>query len=418
MERDSERRHIAFSFTSHGFGHLSRTLRVLDAFLELHPCVDVTVSCRAPRWLLDRHLRREVRVRDVDFEPGTVQKNCFEVDVDATRSAYARFAAERAQRLEREERFFRGEDVTGLVVDIPALPVRAASELGIPSVGVANFTWDWILEPVLDAAAVAQIRADYASGDLLLSLPFGPGSGPFRELEHAPLVGPGPALPRAEVLQRIGLEPGESRPIVLVCIGGWGADSWEPICVSGCSDLQFVIVGELPIEPHAPTLRLASDVGPGVGVSDLVAAADVVMTKPGYGIASECVTYGVPMVGIERRGFRESGELVRGLTAIGAFRPLALEDFFAGSWERPIRELLALHPTGRARPVDGLGAAAPGRAARRVAVRLGEFFALGPRQAVGRAFLETSSEQRIEADRNDALSPSGTCRVGSDWRNA
>ena len=42
MAGRAERERFVFAFTSHGFGHLSRTLRVLDAFLTRYPDVDAT----------------------------------------------------------------------------------------------------------------------------------------------------------------------------------------------------------------------------------------------------------------------------------------------------------------------------------------------------------------------------------------
>jgi hypothetical protein len=363
-----DRPHVVFAVTSHGLGHLSRTLRVAAEFLQIYPGVNATISGRAqPRFL--SWLPRPVNVREIDYEPGTAQSNCFQVDVDSTRAAYRRFSAERADRLRREEEFLRTSLCTGLVADIPALPVRAARQLGIPTVGVSNFTWDWILEPLIDPDELDAIRTDYACGDLFLSLPFGPGTSPFRATEHVPLVGPSPAKPRRSVLAHAEKGRSRVRPRVLVCAGGWGARGWPAICVNDCEDFEFVIVGDLPVRTRARTVRFGNGLADGVDVADLVADVDAVLTKPGYGIASECVVHRTPMVGVERRGFREAEELVRGLRAAGPFATISIEDFFAGFWERPLRRVL--EDTTPWAPVTPDGA-------RQVAVRLGEFFGLGP----------------------------------------
>ncbi len=369
MAGRAERERFVFAFTSHGFGHLSRTLRVLDAFLTRYPDVDATVCARAPRSFIDRRLSRAVDVREVDYEPGTAQKNCFEVDVGATIEAYRRFDSERPARLRDEERFLRSSGCRGLVADIPALPIRAARQVGVPSVGLSNFTWDWILEPLLDASLVETVRADYGCGDLLLGLPLGPGTGPFATVEAAPLVGPTDAKTRHETLETCGISPDDDRPLVLVCIGGWSATEWSPIRVSGCENLRFVMVGDLPIETRARAVRLEDDIVVGVDVCDLVAASDAVLTKPGYGICSECLVHRTPMVGIERRGFRESTVLVAAMEGAGRFRGLSLEDFFAGDWEDALSAVLGDDRDWTPWPTDG---------AEKVALRIGRHFGIEP----------------------------------------
>jgi len=367
MHETTDRQHVVFALTSHGFGHAARSLRVAGELLSRHPSLDLTIATRVPRWFVESRLPRPVKFREVCYEPGAAQINCFEVDVEGTRAAYDEFFRDRPSRLEDERRFLAETSPVGVVCDIPAVPIRAATELGIPVVGVSNFTWDWILEPILPREHIEALREDYRLGDLYLSLPFGPGTSPFRETEHVPLIAPGVARDRCEVLESIGLSDESDRPIVLVTIGGWGAAEWSPICVGGCEGYQFVLVGDLPVETHAPTVRLPDGLTDGLEVADLVAAVDLVLTKPGYGMASECVRHRTPMLGIERRDFREEGELLRGLRDAGPFETISLEDFFGGFWDRPLRELAANRSSWRETPLDGT---------REVARRLGEFFEL------------------------------------------
>jgi len=367
---------VVFALTSHGYGHLTRSLEVLGELMTLCPDAEFVVSGVAPQWMLEKQLPRPVTYRECRYEPGTAQKNCFEVDVEGTSSAYREFLAVHDARVDDEVEFLRRTGAVGVVVDVPALPVRAAARAGLPVVGVANFTWDWILEPIVPGDIVDAIRADYAAGDLLLALPLGPycaesSAGPsvdvpFQRHEDAPLVARHARFPREEVLRRLG-EDDPARPTVLVCVGGWGSGEWDEVRVDGCSDLRFVIVDELPVRFDGRAVRLPNELIGDLRFADLVAAADIVLTKPGYGIASECIANRTPILGIERRDFREAPYLVQGLAGAGPYAQLSLDEFFAGRWDEPLRRLLADRRPWADIPSDG---------ARIVARRLAEFFAL------------------------------------------
>lgn len=358
---------IAFTLTSHGYGHMTRSLAVLREFLGLYPQVEATVCTTIPRDVVAREISRPFRYRARDYEPGTAQKNCFLVDKEATRTAYGSFLRELPGRLREEESFL--EHCHGLVSDIPALPVRAASNVGIRAIGFSNFTWDWILEPLLEDTELSgvpgQLAEDYASGDLLLRLPFSPLENPFPRSEDVPLVGRLARLQPEEVRRRLGIETRDPRKLVLVCAGGWGTDGWSEIRVAGCEGFRWLLVGGVPLIADGPVIRLPSVLPEGLSFPDLVQACDAVLTKPGYGIASECLLHRTPLVGVERTDFRETAELVRVLRTTGPFAELSLEDFGAGRWEPALRAALSDKSPWREFPRDG---------AAKVARRLGDCF--------------------------------------------
>jgi len=358
------------ALTSHGLGHLTRSLAVGRELRRLHPEVSLVVATTVPEARVARDLPPPFVHRAVDYEPGTSQRNCFELDAAGTRETYRRFLGERDERLRREKRFLREAACTAVVSDIPALPVRAASQLGLPAVGLANFTWDWILEPFFSgsgADSVPEILAsDYASGSVHLRLPFGPETSPFPRSEPVPLVSRRATLEAAELRRLLGL-PEEDAFLAVVCPGGWNADAWSPIHVPGCEGFRFLTVGDLPVTAEAPLRSLAHDLPAGVSFPDLVAAADVVLAKPGYGIASECLAHRTALVAIERPGFREAPLLVGQFRDLGPGAELSLADFFAGSWERSLRDALACETPWAPVSPD---------ATRRVAERLGELLEL------------------------------------------
>src|SRR5205814_7346565 len=78
----------------------------------------------------------------------------------------------------------------------------------------------------------------------------------------------------------------------------------------------------------------------GFRYEDLVAAADVVVTKPGYGIIAECAASGPAILYTSRGDFREYEVLVREMPTYVRSRFISQEDLFAGRWAAGLEELL------------------------------------------------------------------------------
>ena len=360
---------ILFAITSHGLGHLTRTLAVLREFLAAYPHMQAIVSTGVSRERVAIDLPEPFLYRQMEYEPGTAQKNCFEVDVDRTREACRAFFRTRKQKLRAEEDFIKKFRCQAVVSDIPALPVRAAANLGIPAVGLSNFTWDWILEPIFEGSKleyiVEQLAEDYSRGQLHLRLPFSPNISPFSCSENVPLVGRMAKLSPAQVRQKLGIVSNDNRSLVVVCPGGWEPESWDSVYVKGCGEARFIMVGDLPISADVPTVHLPHHLPAGLIFPDLVQAADVVLAKPGYGIVSECVLHRTPVVLVERPDFRETPVLLRWMQEVGPHSEISLRDFFSGRWEEPIQQALTSSVSWKRFERDG---------AKSVALRLGSFF--------------------------------------------
>ncbi len=364
---------ILFAMTSHGLGHVMRSLAVARQLKAVHPDVDLVVATTTPRPHLQRQLGIPFSHRAVAYEPGTVQRNCFELDITATGLAYKAFFRERQIRLDAEIEFLRTSGCTAVVSDIAALPIRAASHLGLPAVGVSNFTWDWILEPLFSGSdlepGLKQLADDYACGTHHLRLPFGPDISPFRWSEPAPLVSRRATLAPREVRQRLGIPFPDPLALVTVCPGGWDADAWQPIGVRDCHGIRFVTVGDLPVTADVPLHRFSHELPGDVGFPDLVNASDLVISKPAYGIASECALHQTPMVMIQRTCFRETPVLVEAFGQLGPLAELTLDDFFAGRWEDALTCARGSQTVWKAVATDGV---------ERVASRLAQILAITP----------------------------------------
>src|SRR4029077_6112677 len=102
------------------------------------------------------------------------------------------------------------------------------------------------------------------------------------------LISPRSRSDRADTRHRLGVT--DNRPLVLTSFGAYGAAIPRDLVTKSTS---FTAVS---FERHPPH---------GLAYQDVVAAADVVISKPGYGIVSECIANNTALVYTSRGRFAE-----------------------------------------------------------------------------------------------------------------
>jgi hypothetical protein len=87
-----------------------------------------------------------------------------------------------------------------------------------------------------------------------------------------------------------------------------GVQGLEPSAFAALADHQFLLTGlagEGPLPPNLRRVDTALLAAAGLEYIDLVGGADVVVTKPGYGIVSDCIGAGTRLVYTDRGDFPE-----------------------------------------------------------------------------------------------------------------
>ena len=371
---------LAFYVSGHGFGHASRDIEIINALHARAPELRIVVRTSAPRWLFDLTLTAPVEWAPQECDTGIVQLDSLRMDLDATLARADGFHATLDDRASVEARFLR-ESGAGLVVgDIPPLAFAAAAAAGLPSIAVGNFTWDWIYAGYEDAITdvprlVPTLRDAYARATEALRLPLHGGFETCPVVVDVPFVARRSRRDPAEVRRRFGL-PGSAR-LVLASFGGYGLkdielgrlarlDGWTVVTTSNVHARRRDPEPDDPAQAGAenetgpgslpPTVRFVDEraiYDAGYRYEDIVAAVDVVATKPGYGIIAECVANDTAMIYTSRGRFVEYEVLVREMPKYLRASFLSNEDLYAGRWQDAL-EAVAAQPDPPERPrVDG-----------------------------------------------------------------
>jgi hypothetical protein len=336
---------IYFYISGHGFGHASRDIELINELTATLPEARVVVRTTVPRWLFDSaHVALDVQ--QVETDTGVAQIDSLRLDVDETVRLAAAFYGAFEARVEREAAELRRVHADLVLGDIPPLAFAAAARAGVPSMAIGNFTWDWIYEfyPAFKTRAphvVPAIEDAYAQATRALRLPLHGGFEPIAaRTDDIPFIARTSVVPPEETRRRLGVADG--KPIVLTSFGAYGA----------------ALPYDRLRESSAFTLLNFAHPPDGLKYQDIVAAADVVVSKPGYGIVSECVANGAALLYTSRGEFAEYEVFVSGMPRVLRCRYISHEQLFEGRWEDAIDALLGQPQPPERPPIDGATVAA------------------------------------------------------------
>ena len=334
---------LVFYISSHGLGHASRDVELIRTIRSMRPDLRVVARTAAPPWVFPPDLERQT----FEADTGVVQLDSLRLDEQETARRANAFYADFDARVEAEARTLDRLGATLVAGDIPPLAFAAAARAHLPSIAIGNFTWDWIYRDYPSFAATApgvvdRIAGAYSRVTRALRLPMHGGFEAMEGVtEDIPFIARHATREAADTRRQLSI--GSDRPLVLVSFGGYGLEaSYETTAqTQGLTIVNF--------ERNPP---------PGVTYPDIVAAADVVVTKPGYGIISECIANDTALVYTSRGHFAEYDVLVREMPRFLRSRYLEMKDLVEGRWADAVRRVLAQPPAPEKPRTDGARVAA------------------------------------------------------------
>jgi len=321
---------ICFYISDFGYGHATRDIALVR---ELQEYAEVVVRTGSPAGFMSGSLPG-VEVLQGQNDPGVVMDGVA-VDAERTLAAVDQWLSSWDDYIASEKAFLRDRRVDLILSDIAPQPFLSAEELGIPSLGISNFTWHLIYDHLFGKTEMTdRISEAYRAADGGLLLPLHEPMAAFRDRREVGLVARAVTRDRAEIRRLCGLS--EEEPLVYL----GGGRSLDPtvfqrigIALSGCTLLASSwtdLPGTIQIPPDETETQ------------DWIAACDLVISKPGYSTISEAIQAEVPIALFRRKGFVEDDYLIEGVERLGVGREVPIATILDGSWEEDLKDLMDL----------------------------------------------------------------------------
>lgn len=307
---------ICYYITGFGFGHLTRSLAIMEQLLAERD--DVSIIIKADPRLLDKaqqylrayegrfSLQPFVSHFSIVFDQVT-----FCVDLRATGEDALRWIKSLPASMQRETAFLREHRVALVLSDIVPEALAAAAHAGIPGVGISNFTWYEICADVFrQDEPLRPLLNMYEAASEMLVYPF--STGTLFPGEKKTDVGPVTRSFEQEkiLLIRDRFKKG-TRPLAFLSVGGSTRIGDFPVR----DDMDYFVTQGIEVKDLPNVHRLPPDIADS---HNYLAACDVAITKCGWSTVTEATLAGVPMwLMLSKNGWLEERCVHREITTLG-----------------------------------------------------------------------------------------------------
>ncbi len=336
---------IIYYITAHGYGHGTRSCDVINALRTIAPNIPVIVKTDLPLNFMNSRLPDSIDIRPGAFDIGLIQKDSIQIDLPASLDAIQTLYTRETELIDQEAAFMENENAGVVVADIPAIPLAAAQKAGRPNIATGNFGWDWIYSDFVRHDPRWQIYVDkfrqvYEKTALLLRQPFAEPMSAFPKQVDLPLLTKPGKVCKKKIIEATGANP--EKQWILLSFTSLNLDAKALEKLSSMPGHELFTVDPLEWDGsgiHCLSRSVAC-------FSDLLASMDVVVTKPGFGILSDCIANGKPIVYADRENFLEYEILVENIEKYcrNAFIPAT--DLYAGNLA-PALESIETEPPKR-----------------------------------------------------------------------
>ncbi|MBI3060646.1 MAG: hypothetical protein HYY83_01495 [Deltaproteobacteria bacterium] len=347
---------VAYYISGHGYGHAVRSAQVIRSLRHARPELEFHIRTAAPCWLL-QDLGFAISYQSCSFDVGIVQKDSLSMDLGATLRTCAELHRTIPRLVREEVAFIKREKIRLILGDIPPLCFEIAARAAIPSIAIGNFAWNWIYRAYLHELPsffplIEEMEGFYRQATLALAVAPCCPLEVFPSIKKIPLITRRSGLDKSHARLRFGL-PADAT-VVLLTFGGFGLERLPLEKLERLGEIFFVATGRNP----GTTENLVVLPEPIPHYEDLIRAADVVVSKPGYGIVADVIAHQVPLLYTSRGDFPEYPYLVEAMNSWATSELIPQEELLAGNLRPYLERLLEKERHWPAVALDGAEVAA------------------------------------------------------------
>ncbi|MFS0620671.1 glycosyltransferase family protein [Priestia megaterium] len=296
---------IAYYISDYGYGHATRSTAIIRELLKLNETMKVIICHSFALGFLQQSFKHEPRVmfREVATDVGYVlQENLLEPDAKRLNNAVSSYVSEFSTKLNQEMHFIKEMQVSFVISDISPLGISSAAALNMPSLGLSNFTWYTAYEELIEEQWLSFLHEQYKQMTYHFSLAC--SNEPRWGIEENQRFGFYSRKINDYEVQRIRkkIDPEGNCHIIYFGLGmKVDIGTLSELAIWQSPNCKFIVSSNVNVN-HPNVYHIPTNA---VETQHYVAAADLVLTKAGWGTISEAVCAGVPLLITNRSSMKE-----------------------------------------------------------------------------------------------------------------
>lgn len=280
--------HICFSITSHGFGHGAISCSVINQVIKIFPNCKITVLSKLPASYLNSRIQGKYEHISIGHDFGMLMHSPIKVNVEESSNNYLQLLKDWDNFVESERRCLAVIKPDLLISNISPISLAAAKSLGLKTASVAPFNWAQIYQAYcLDEQNPQSKLVHQKMNDVYLNVDY-----IFKPMPNVPDINHDEiniasiaSQPEETPLNLLTANKLDIKRNILFALGGFPM----PIKLSQLPEIdgwQWLVDQKVSVQ--RTDLRHFADLP--LSFLQLLAASDVVITKPGYGSYCEIAT--------------------------------------------------------------------------------------------------------------------------------
>ncbi|MGG4548007.1 hypothetical protein ABER02_09445 [Rossellomorea marisflavi] len=160
------------TISDYGFGHATRSAAINKELLNNGDEIRIEIiTSFSLSFLREVLIDSRVTFREASTDIGYVlQKNSLEPDIQCLNEKFDRYMGEWESRIHTELTYLAQNKIDLVLSDIYPAPFPAAKKLGIPTIGLSNFTWYTAYKELLEEHKLAKLKSAYNEMTYFLAL--------------------------------------------------------------------------------------------------------------------------------------------------------------------------------------------------------------------------------------------------------
>jgi len=340
-------RALIIFISGHGYGHVSRMSHVINVLYKSlkHNEKLIIITTADPKFILQRESKNVIIIKQ-QHDIGLIQQDSFNIDIDTTINKLIWLKENTQYIIENILKQIAHFEISLILSDISPLAFKLAKILDSPAFFVGNFTWTDIYQDLSDIdhrflEFIPLINQQYQYAEKCFSLPMHTLMQPFNKdkLIKLPFIAPPESSMTIEEWERLTRQKYGAKKVVLLSFGGFDFNDLPTSYLKKLSD-KYLFITTRAMGRTASSNMITID-SMCLDYSGLIKFSDLVITKPGYGIITDCLRHSKPILYTDRGRFVEYDILKNWLDQNHPSKYISNQILLSGKLGDPIEELLS-----------------------------------------------------------------------------